>query len=143
VDKPVEKPAEKPPESLGTSIKGGAGIAGLGSGRGNGVIGGTGNGPGGGGSSMARWYAGQVSTKIAEALRANRKTRSASLRVEAKVWVDASGRVTRATLDSSTGDAALDALLRDQILPGVKLSEPPPQGMRMPIPLRLTARRPN
>jgi hypothetical protein len=143
VDKPVEKPVEKPPESLGTSIKGGEGMAGLGSGRGNGIIGGTGNGPGGGGNSMAKWYAGQVSAKIAEALRTNRKTRSASLRVDAKVWLDEGGRITRATLDSSTGDAGLDASLRDEVLPGVKLAEPPPRGMRMPISLRLTARRPN
>jgi len=31
-----------------------------------GTIGGTGNGPGGGGGSMAKWYAGQVGSKVAE-----------------------------------------------------------------------------
>ena len=141
-EKPVEKPAEKPPEGLGTSIKGGEGMAGLGSGRGNGMIGGTGSGAGGGGS-MAKWYAGQVGQRIAEALRAHPKTRVANLRVDAQVWVDGTGRITRAALTSSTGDPALDEILQRQILPGVRLTESPPAGMRMPIPLRLTARRPN
>lgn len=142
VDKPVEKPAEKPPESLGTSIKGGEALAGLSSGSGNGMIGGTGTSKGGGGS-MARWYAGKMGTKIADALRNHRKTRSAAMRVEAQVWVDPSGRITRATLDRTTGDASLDEVLKNEILPGIQLSEPPPQGMRMPIPYRFTARRPN
>ncbi len=140
---PVEKPAEKPPEGLGTSIKGGAGMAGLSLGGGNGLIGGDGSGTGGGGGSMGKWYAGQMGNKIAEALRNNRKTRSASMRVEAQVWVDPSGRISRATLDRSTGDPALDEALKNEVLPGIQLSEPPPQGMRMPIPYRFTARRPN
>jgi TonB family protein len=137
------KPAEKPPEGLGTNNKGpGPGMAGLGS-SGNGMIGGTGTGSGGGGGSMARWYAGQVQTKIAEAMRNNRKTRAASLRLEVQLWVDPSGRVTRAALGSSTGDASLDEALKKEVLAGIQLAEPPPKGMRMPISLRLTARRPN
>ncbi len=136
------KPLEKPPEGLGTNIKGsGPGMSGLGS-SGNGVLGGTGNGTGSGGS-MARWYAGQVGSKVADALRTHRKSRSASLRVNSRVWVDENGRITRAALDGSTGDSALDVALTNEILPGIQLSEPPPKGMRMPIPLRLTARRPN
>jgi TonB family protein len=65
------------------------------------------------------------------------------MRVEAQVWLDASGKITRATLDRSTGDATLDETLKNEVLPGIQLAEPPPKGMRMPIPLRLTARRPN
>lgn len=140
---PIEKPAEKPPEGLGTSIKGAGESMGLSLGGGNGMIGGTGNGEGGGGGSMAKWYAGQMKDKIAEALRNNRKTRNATMRVDAQVWVDPSGRISRATLDRSTGDPSLDEALRNEILPGIQLSEPPPQGMRMPIPYRFTARRPN
>jgi protein TonB len=136
------KPADKPPEGLGTNNKGpGPGMAGLGS-SGNGMLGGTGSGPGGGGS-MSRWYAGQVGTKVAETLRTNRRTRSASMRIMARVWVDQRGKVTRGELTSSTGDSALDAALTNEVLPGIQLSEPPPAGMPMPIPLRLTARQPN
>jgi hypothetical protein len=137
------KPDVKPPEGLGTNNKGpGPGLAGLGN-SGDGMLGGTGSKGGGGGGSMAKWYAGQVGSKIEAALRNHRKTRSASLRVDAKVWVDGHGRVTRATLDNSSGDKSLDDAITNEILPGIQLSEPPPAKMRMPIPLRFNARRPN
>jgi periplasmic protein TonB len=137
------KPAEKPPEGLGTSIKNGAGQAGLSSGNGNGMIGGHGTGKGGGGGSMGRWYVGQVLKKVTESMRSNRKTRSANFVVNARVWLDPTGKIERAELVDSSGDAAMDAVLRQEILMGAQLSEGPPRGMRMPIPLRLTARRPN
>jgi outer membrane biosynthesis protein TonB len=141
-EEPKPKPAEKPPEGLGTNNKGpGPGMAGLGS-SGNGVIGGSGSG-GGGGGSMARWYAGQLQGKISDALRANPKTRKASLRVDVQVWVDGAGKVTRASLLGTTGDAGLDEVLNNQILKGLQLPEPPPRGMKMPVALRLTARRPS
>jgi TonB family protein len=80
---------------------------------------------------------------VTEVMRANPKTRRANLVVNARVWLDASGRITRAELVDSSGDAAMDDVLRREVLMGVQLTEPPPHGMRMPIPLRLTARRPN
>lgn len=139
-DKP--KPAEKPPEGLGTNNKGGKG-PGMGlSSRGDGMIGGNGKGRGGDGTRAA-WYAGKLQAKIAEAMRNHRKTKNASLRVNVKVWPDASGRVTRAQLDGTTGDASVDAVLKDEILAGIQLPEGPPEGMTMPISLRLTANRPN
>ncbi|MEA3208028.1 MAG: periplasmic protein TonB [Chthoniobacter sp.] len=137
------KPAEKPPEGLGTNVKGaGPGLAGLGS-SGNGVLGGTGTNGAGTGRSMARWYVGQIVSKVTEVMRGNRRTRTASLRVDARIWLDSSGRITRAELVNSTGDASLDTALKNEVLVGTQLAEPPPAGMRMPIPLRLTARRPN
>jgi TonB family protein len=69
-------------------------------------------------------------------------TRAANLRADVKIWADSTGRVTRAAIASSSGNAALDATLRDQVLTGLQLSEPPPEGMPMPIVLRVTARRP-
>ncbi|MGB8165871.1 MAG: TonB C-terminal domain-containing protein [Chthoniobacteraceae bacterium] len=135
------KPAEKPPEGLGTSIKGGPGLAGLSNGSGSGMLGGTGSGKGGGGGSMGRWYVGQVISKVTDVMRNNPKTRSANLVVNARVWLDATGRIDRVELVDSSGDAAMDNVLKQEILMGTRLSEPPPQGMRMPIPLRLTARR--
>jgi len=140
-NKPIEKPAEKPPEGLGTNNKGpGPGMAGLGS-SGNGVIGGTGSGTGGGGSA-ARWYAGQLQGKVSEALRANPKTRKASLRVDVKLWVDDSGKVVRSEILGGTGDPAIDAALKSEILANIRLSEGPPKNMKMPVSLRLTVKRP-
>ena len=90
------------------------------------------------------WYAAQVQTSISDALRKNPRTRKANVRIDVRIWADpATGRVTRATLGSSTGDAALDAAIRDQVLTGLQLQQPPPEGMPMPIVMHVTARRPN
>ena len=90
------------------------------------------------------WYAAQVQTSISDAMRKNPRTRKANVRIDVRIWADpATGRVTRATLGSSTGDAALDAAIRDQVLTGLQLQQPPPEGMPMPIVMRVTARRPN
>jgi hypothetical protein len=51
---------------------------------------------------------------------------------EVRVWVDSSGRITRA---SGGGDAAA-------VLEGVRLSGPPPADMPMPIVMRISAKRP-
>lgn len=140
--KPEQAPDEPPAADLGTGIKGdgppdGFGLSGSGSGRSNGT---------GSGNQQQRsrwgWYAGQVQSRIQQAVQTNRRTRAASIRAEVKVWADSTGRITRAKLTSTTGDAALDATLRDEVLAGLQLSEPPPEGMPMPINLRITARRP-
>jgi len=141
---PKPEPAKAPddPAPLGTNLKGdGPGLAGLGggSGLGGGTLGG-----GGGGKAGSRfgWYAGQVQSKITEALRTNPKTKSASLRIEVRIWPDSTGRVTRAQLSGSTGDSGLDNAIQNGVLTGLQLQEPPPAGMKLPIVLRLTARRP-
>ena len=141
-----EKPDDKPPApapDLGTGLKGDGPPDGFG-------MGGSGGGSRiGGGSSQQRskwgWYASQVQSRIAEALRTNRKTRVAKMNsVQVRIWPDAAtGRVTRASLAGSTGDAALDAAITSEILTGLQLTEPPPAGMPAPIVLRLSARRPN
>lgn len=155
MEEPEEKPDEPPPKAeeppqapIGTGIVGNGPGDGFGlgygsgmSGGGNGMIGGSGT--GGRRGSRWGWYAGQVQNAIADALRRDRRTRSASLSVHAKIWADSSGRITRAQLASSTGDSALDGAIRNEILTGVQLQEAPPQDMPMPINLRLTARKPN
>ncbi len=52
-----------------------------------------------------------------------------------------SGRVSRVQLVSSTGDAELDAIIRNDVLGGLTLREPPPKDMPMPMVTRVTARR--
>ena len=143
-DKPPDdpKPADDPPP-LGTGIKGdgppdGFGLSGSGSGR----VGGTG--VGGGSRSKYGWYAGQVQRSVSDALRNHRKTRNARFSgVEVRIWPDpGTGRVTRVSLSPSTGDAALDAAIRDEVLGGLQLQQPPPEGMPAPIVMRINARRP-
>jgi hypothetical protein len=139
--KPDDSPAPPSPD-LGTSITGpgGADGFGLGGNRGGGTLGSGGN---RGSGSRFGWYAAQVQSTIADALRKNPRTREASFRLEVRVWPDLTGRVTRATLAGTTGDAAVDAAIKADVLTGLQLKEPPPPGLPLPIVLRLTARRPN
>ena len=105
---------------------------------GNGLLGGG----GGGGGSRWGWYAYLVQQQVEDALRSHRRTRNAKTRVEIKLWADASGRVTRVQMTPSTGDAEVDEAIRNEVLAGLQLKEPPPKDMPMPIVARLTARRP-
>ena len=134
-----EAPKEAPPKDeppLGTGIKGpGGDNFGLGSGTGNGRIG------GGGDGSKWGWYASQVQSRIQQALQQHRKTRVASMSINVRIWPDPNGRISRAQLAGSTGDPSLDSALRDEVLSGLQLPEPP-TGMPAPITLRVTAKRP-
>jgi TonB family protein len=127
---------------MGTSIEGnGPDAFGLAKGGGGGIIGGKGS--GGKKGSKYGAYASQVQSGVVQALRSHKKTRAASLNITARIWLDASGRVTRATLSGSSGDPATDAAIRNEILTGLQLQAPPPDGMPMPIVMRLKATRPN
>jgi outer membrane biosynthesis protein TonB len=110
--------------------------AGGGNGNRRGTIGGK------GGGSKYGWYAGRVQNAIATALRNNPTTRTAAFTLNVKIWADRSGRVTRAQLVGSTGRSDIDQIIRNQILNGLMLSDPPPEDMPMPINLRITARKP-
>jgi protein TonB len=140
-----ETPPEPAPAPMGTDLEGPGGPDfGLAKGGGSGMIGGTGtgNGPGGGGSRFG-WYAGQVQSTALRALQAHKHTRSSRLDVKVRIWVDSTGRITRATLSGSSGDPATDRAIEQEIFNGLQLQEPPPQGMPMPIVMGIKARRPN
>ena len=84
-----------------------------------------------------------MQAQIEAALRANEKTRHAVMRIQVRLWSDATGRINRVQLVSSSGNSELDAVIRDQILSGLTLREPPPKDMPMPMNTRVTARRPS
>lgn len=139
---PDDLPPEEPSPALGTGLLGdGPNNFGLtaGGGGGNGT---GGRGSIGGGGSKFGWYASKVQNAISAALRSNSTTRTAEFSITVKAWVDRRGRVTRAQLVGSTGNAQMDRVIRDQILPGLQLSDPPPGDMPMPINLRIRARQP-
>lgn len=150
VDKPEDpKPDEPPASPLAVDAQGSGpgdafGLVGRPGARGIGD-GGNGNRIGGGGrGGKWGWYASQIQSQIEAALRGNEKTRNAAgLRIEVRLWPDRMGRVERVALANSTGDTALDAIIKNDVLSGLKLTEPPPEGMPLPIVLRVTARRPN
>jgi protein TonB len=135
-----DQPKEAPPknEPLSTGIKGdGPNSFGLSDKPGNGRLG-TDSGKG----TKWAWYANQVQSRVQQALQRNRKTRSASVSVNVRIWPNANGRIDRAQLANSTGDPLLDAAIRDEVLTGLQLDQPPPADMPAPITLRLAARRP-
>ena len=138
-----EEPAAPAVADVGTGIKGGGpGDAfGLSGNRGNGLIGGT----GGARTAASRWgwYASAVQVTVSDALRKNPRTRDANFRVEVRVWADLTGRISRAQLVRTTGDSRLDDAIRNDVLAGLQLNEAPPDGMPMPIVMRLSAHRPN
>ncbi len=142
VDKvePPEAPPEAPSdEALGTNVQGNGPDMGLTRGGGNG-----GGGPRiGGGRHGGKWdsYAVAVQSTISDALRRNSGTRSATFSMNVRVWADPSGRITRAQLVGSSGNPAVDQAIKNQVLTGLQLTEPPPAGMPMPINLRLAARK--
>ena len=135
------EPAEAPSASIGTNIVGNGPADGFGLGSNKGGFMGGSNG-GRANRSQFGWYANQVIKSFGEALSRNPRTQNASFNIKARIWADAGGRVTRAKLVESTGDSSLDAVLKNEILTGFQLKEPPPDGMPMPIVMRLSARRP-
>ena len=100
-------------------------------------------GKGGGHGSKFGYYAGQVQSRVVEVLRSHKKTRSAVMDVQVRIWADNTGRITKVSLSKSTGDAALDAAIRDEVFADITLKDPPPEGMPMPIVMRFNAKRPN
>jgi outer membrane biosynthesis protein TonB len=138
-----EPPPEAAPEAPPADDFGGGNPNGngppTGTAGGNGKPGGTGR---IGGGSKYGWYAAKVQSTITDALRSNASTRSAVLSLQVRLWADADGRITRATLVGSSGNPATDAAIKNQVLTGLQLPQAPPAGLPMPITLRITARKP-
>lgn len=134
---PEDSPApESPPSDFGSNASGSGPPMGGGTG-GNGKIG---TGRKGGGSKWG-YYAAKVQTTIKDALGRNASTRSASFSLQVRVWADSNGRITRAQLVGTSGNPAVDQSIRNQVLTGLQLPEPPPAGMPMPINMRISARK--
>jgi protein TonB len=147
-DKPLDKPKDEPvkdaknseppgPLSLDAKAVGPGDLFNLGGKPGGNPYG------GGGGGSRFGWYASIVQSQIETALRANSRTRNSVMQIRVLLWADSSGRVSKVQLVSSTGDAELDAIIRNDVLGSLTLREPPPKDMPMPLVTRVTARRPS
>lgn len=110
----------------------------------NGTPGGNGMFDGGGGGGGSRWgyYASVVQVQIQQALQKNPVTRKASAGLAVRIWADADGVVTRVELDKSSGNRTVDEAVTNQVLRNLRLSEPPPSDMPMPIVMSLTGEPP-
>jgi periplasmic protein TonB len=147
-EKPIDKPKDEPakdakndqppgPLSLDAKATGPGDLFGLGGKPGGSPYG------GGGGGSRFGWYASIVTEQVEAALRANPRTRNAVMELQVRIWADGTGHVSRIVLTPSTGDADLDAVIRNQVLGSLVLREPPPKDMPMPIVTKVTERRPS
>jgi periplasmic protein TonB len=139
--KPKDEPKtpDKPPGPPALAASGPPSDFGLG-----GSGGGDGMGGGGGGGSKYGWYAAEVVSAIKARLEANDKTKKANFHVlKTRIWADKNGRVIKATISGTTGDPAVDEALKNEVLVGLQLQEPPPEDMPMPIVLRLAEQRTN
>jgi outer membrane biosynthesis protein TonB len=138
-DTPTEAPADAGPGVT-------TGIVGDGPGDGFGLRAGSRGGIGTGNAVSQKkasrwgWYAAQVQGAVSQALQNNKNTRYGDFRVETRIWADESGKITRARIAHTTGNATVDHAITNEVLAGLILQEPPPAGMPMPIVLRLTAR---
>jgi protein TonB len=108
---------------------------------GGGLGDGTGDDFGSGNGAAARfgWYYAKIAVEIQEAFRKQKVLASASTRVDLRVWADPGGRILRVQLIKSTGDAAVDGAI--QSIVGLRLADPPPADIPMPMIARFTARR--
>jgi protein TonB len=127
---------EAPPasEDLGVDAEGGAGSDGfglVGKKGGRGLIGGGGN--------AFIYYGQQMQREIADALQRSLgdAARAKKYAVVANIWIAPDGALSRAELSGASGDAAVDAALREA-LAGLRLRLPaPPPGMPQPVKIRI------
>ena len=138
-EKPPEAPAPDNDPAPTTSIVGN-GADGFNMKAGNG--GGTGSGQiGGRGGSALKWYLSNVKKNVESAARNSKKLRTANLGGTLRLWLDDTGRVTRATLSGASGDAEAQTALTDE-LKGLTLADAPPKEIEMPIIMRFSASKP-
>ena len=89
-------------------------------------------------------YEAQAQSTVEQALLQNNKTSTALIvGVLVRIWIDNTGRVTRAQLPVSTANPLLDSAITNEVLTGLQLKEPPPSDMPMPIVLRVTTHHPS
>lgn len=144
-EEPPEKPDNKPDapkdEPLGTALVGNGPGDGLSIGSGGGGRSGIGGSGSKAGSGWG-WYQGVVKNRIESALGRNTTTKTADGSVIVQIWLDPTGRITKAALNGSIGDPAVDTAIQD-VLSGLDLNELPPDPPKpMPMKLRLNLRKP-
>lgn len=140
---PPEAPqADAPPPGpdLGVDAEG------SGSGDGFGLVGKKGAGDliGGGGGNPWVWYDALVNEAVNAAFQAalarEKALKNKSYKVIVKVWLDSSGKVDRALLVDSTGDARTDEVLKEALNGMRALRDGPPADMPQPMKIRVTSR---
>jgi protein TonB len=129
-----EKPASDKPLAVDADGSAGSDGFGLAANRGGRDLLTTGNGGGGG-----AYYSGLLQREFFDALLRNRKLLKEEFRVVVKVWVGDDGRVQKADIVTSSGNAQFDDQIQLTLLEMNPLKDVPPKSMR-PMQLRLSNR---
>ena len=90
------------------------------------------------GPLAARYY-GLIQTRFLKTLCSDEGVMRWIDRLAASFWIDAGGRVARATLLDSTGDTNRDTAV-EQLLQRISIGAPPPPGFAQPVTLVLSPR---
>ena len=96
---------------------------------------------GGGGGGEFDWYTGMVQREIQDALSDQEQLRADTYVVDVKLWIAPNGKMKRFQLLTSTGNKALDELLKATFNSLKKFNEEPPVDMPQPVRLRIASRK--
>jgi protein TonB len=100
----------------------------------------TGGDIGAGNGLQFAFYTNLLQRRIQGALQQVAELKGSDFRVVVRLWLDASGRLTRSELAESTGSEALDGALKTAMAQMPALGERPPPGMPQPVRIRVTNR---
>jgi protein TonB len=142
MDQPEPTPEPQPAEAAPAPLNVGEGAAGgidVGGTRGAPTLPGSGR-----GGNPWGWYDALLNEAANDAyqkaLARHEALKNKRYKVIVKVWIDAGGRVSRAELAESTGDASADEILKDALRDMRALREGPPADMPQPVKVRVTSR---
>lgn len=140
IDEPKPMDDQPPPAGpLGLDAQGngpdsGFGLAGRPGGRD--ITLGSGNGAG---SLSLTMFGNGTARHIAQELARNPKLKSATYRVEIRIWVAKDGRIEKEELVRGTDDPKLDAMIREGLIQVSPLRQPPPENLPQPLRIRVTS----
>lgn len=146
---PVEEPQPKdeappsPADDLANPMKidgdaqAGSDAFNIGAGAGGGMAG------GGGGRAGSATYSQYLAYMFQRILREDDRTRNLVFRLNADVWLTASGQITQVKLTKSSGDKEIDDLVIAAVRAVGQLDERPPASLTMPVRVAFQGRRPN
>ena len=133
---PEQQPDEAPARDLGLDAEGAAGSDGFGLAArkgGNGLF-------GGGNGNPYAWYGGIIKNDLVSLLNNYEKLRSKGYTAIVKLWLKTDGTVERFELSRGSNDPEIDQILEAAMNKYIRVNEPPPPGMKLPVKLKITSR---